>query len=154
MLDLEIQWASRATFALEEGLNHDLNNSYHYNLYQDEFIWFLWIRDLIFRLNGQNLANPICKYIRHRQLRVTEGHYQYSKMFCWEPEGHYHRTKSMVIVSFWLSPEPLCIVTMPFWLSTDDMWTTLHQWWLKSNDHNLPYSKFTGLYCIHLYQLR
>ena len=61
----------------------------------------------------------------------SEGHYQYSGMFCWEPEGCYCCTKSMVIVPFWFSKEHLWIVIAPFWLLTDNIiwiWIAGTQW--------------------------
>ena len=53
----------------------------------------------------------------------SEGRYQSSKMFCWEPERRYCCTNSMVIAPFWFSTEHLWIVIAPFWLSTDNFWT-------------------------------
>ena len=47
--------------------------------------------------------------------------YQYSKMFCWEPEGHYCCTMSMAIMPFWFSMEHLWIVIVPFWPSTEEL---------------------------------
>ena len=38
-------------------------------------------------------------------------------MFCWEPEGCYHCTKSVVIAPFWFSMEHRWTALTPFWLS-------------------------------------
>ena len=43
--------------------------------------------------------------------KEPEGHYPYSMMSRWEPEGCYHCTKSMVMA--------------PFWFSTEHCWTAL-----------------------------
>ena len=45
----------------------------------------------------------------------------WTKMFCWEPEGHYRCTMSMAMAPLWLSMEHHWIVIAPVWLSTDDI---------------------------------
>ena len=42
-------------------------------------------------------------------------------MFCWEPEGRYRCTKSMVIEPFWFSTEHHWIALTTFWCSTEDI---------------------------------
>ena len=49
-----------------------------------------------------------------------EGHYQYSTMFCWEPEGSYRCVTSMAKAPFWFSMEHRGIVIKPVWFSDDD----------------------------------
>ena len=50
----------------------------------------------------------------------SEGHYRYSTMSHWEPEGLYHCTQSMALAPFWFSTEHQKAF-MPFWLSAGDM---------------------------------
>ena len=67
-----------------------------------------------------------CKY---RQLRAREINAEHSKMFCSEPEGHYHCTKSKAIAPIWFSMEHRGTALMPFWFSADDivnLWVHVH----------------------------
>ena len=62
--------------------------------------------------------------LRYRSWEA-EGRYHYSKMFHWEPEGHYRHRHCTLIVLFWFIPEHLWILIAPFWLSTDDICYTI-----------------------------
>ena len=50
-----------------------------------------------------------------------EGHYHYSKMILWEPEGCYWHRHCTMKVPFWFPMEHLWILIVPFWLSADNI---------------------------------
>ena len=62
------------------------------------------------------------KIMTYTVSSALEGRYQYSKMFCWEPEGRYRCSMYMymAIALFWCSTEHLWIVIAPFWLWSDN----------------------------------